>query len=85
VPLSWLYLVLICIPCTERVQGVNSNKYCEGVGFGHFYVQPPCNLLKTDYTEIFFMTDKGDIPSIECKISLKGPKSMRKVDGLNLH
>jgi hypothetical protein len=30
------------------------------------------------------MTDKGDIPSIQCKMSLKGPKSMRKVDGLSL-
>jgi hypothetical protein len=27
------------------------------------------------------MIDKGDIPSIHCKMSLKGLKSMRKVDG----
>jgi hypothetical protein len=27
------------------------------------------------------MIDKGDIPSIQCKMSLGGPKSMRKVDG----
>jgi hypothetical protein len=30
------------------------------------------------------MIDEGDIPSIQCKMSLKGPKSMRKVDGLGL-
>jgi hypothetical protein len=30
------------------------------------------------------MIDKGDIPSIQCKMSLGGPKSMRKVDGLSL-
>jgi hypothetical protein len=30
------------------------------------------------------MTDKGEIPSIHCKMSLGGPKSMRKVDGLSL-
>jgi hypothetical protein len=30
------------------------------------------------------MIDKGDIPSIQRKMSLGGPKSMRKVDGLNL-
>jgi hypothetical protein len=30
------------------------------------------------------MIDKGDIPSIQCKMSLRGLKSMRKVDGLSL-
>jgi hypothetical protein len=30
------------------------------------------------------MIDEGDIPSILCKISLSGPKSVRKVDGLRL-
>jgi hypothetical protein len=30
------------------------------------------------------MIDKGDIPSIQCKMSLGGPTSMRKVDGLSL-
>jgi hypothetical protein len=27
---------------------------------------------------------KGDIPSIQCKMSLRRPESMRKVDGLSL-
>jgi hypothetical protein len=56
----------------------------EGLGFNYFYVQSPCNPLIEDYTEIFYMTDAGDIPSIQCKMSLTGPKSTRKVDGLNL-
>jgi hypothetical protein len=30
------------------------------------------------------MIDKGDIPSTQCKMSLMGPKSMRKVDDLCL-
>jgi hypothetical protein len=30
------------------------------------------------------MIDKGDIPSIQCKMSLGGPKSMRKVDGMSI-
>jgi hypothetical protein len=30
------------------------------------------------------MIDEGDIPSILCKMSLGGPKSMRKVNGLAL-
>jgi hypothetical protein len=30
------------------------------------------------------MTDEGDISSIQCKMSLGGPKLMRKVDGLSL-
>jgi hypothetical protein len=28
------------------------------------------------------MIDEGDIPFIQCKMSLKGPKPMRKVDDL---
>jgi hypothetical protein len=28
--------------------------------------------------------DKGDIPSSQRKMSLRGPKSMRKVDGMSL-
>jgi hypothetical protein len=34
-----------------------------------------------DYTEIFYISDKGDIPPIQCKLSLTGPKSMRIVNG----
>jgi hypothetical protein len=30
------------------------------------------------------MIDEGDILSIQCKMSLRGPKSVRKVDGLSL-
>jgi hypothetical protein len=47
-------------------------------------MQFPCNPLIEDYAEIFYMTDKGDIPYIQCKMSLKGPKSMRKIDGPSL-
>lgn len=36
------------------------------------------------YTEIFYMIDKVDIPSIQCNISLRGSKSMRKEDRLSL-
>jgi hypothetical protein len=40
--------------------------------------------LIEDHTETFYVIDKGDIPSIRCKMSLRGPKSMRKVDGPSL-
>jgi hypothetical protein len=30
------------------------------------------------------MIDKGDPPPIQCKVSLRAPKSIRKVDGLSL-
>jgi hypothetical protein len=30
------------------------------------------------------MIHEGDIPSIQCKMSIRGPKSMRKQDGLSL-
>jgi hypothetical protein len=46
-------------------------------------VQSPYNPLIEDYTEIFCMIDEGDIPSIQCTTSLRGPKSRRKVDGLS--
>jgi hypothetical protein len=47
-------------------------------------VQPPFNPVVEDYTDIFYMIGEGDIPSVQCKISLWGPKSMRKVDGVIL-
>jgi hypothetical protein len=28
--------------------------------------------------------DEGDVPSIQCKMSLRWPKSMRNIDGLSL-
>jgi hypothetical protein len=46
-------------------------------------VQPLCIPLIEDYTEIFYVIDKGDNPSIQFKMSIRGPKSMRKVDGLS--
>jgi hypothetical protein len=55
---------------------VDSNKYSEGLDYSHFSVQFP---LIEDYTQIFYMFDKGDIPSIQCKMSLRGPRSVRKV------
>jgi hypothetical protein len=30
------------------------------------------------------MIDKGDVSAIQCKMSLRGPKSMTKLDGLSL-
>jgi hypothetical protein len=47
-------------------------------------VQSPCNALIEYYTQIFYMIDEGDIPSIQYKMRLRGPESMRKVDGLRL-
>jgi hypothetical protein len=40
--------------------------------------------LIEDYTEIFYVTDKGDIRFFQYKMSLRGPKSVRKVDGPSL-
>jgi hypothetical protein len=30
------------------------------------------------------MIDEGDIPSIQCKVSFREPKSVRKLDGLSI-
>jgi hypothetical protein len=57
-------------------------KCSEGLGFDHFYVQSPCNYFIEDYAQIFYMIDEGDIPAIQCKMSLRG--SVRKGDGLSL-
>jgi hypothetical protein len=46
-------------------------------------VQSSCSPLIEDYTEIFHMIMEGDIPSIQCKMSFRGPKCVRKVDGLS--
>jgi hypothetical protein len=46
-------------------------------------VQSPHNPPNEDYSQIFYMIDKGDIPSIQCMMILRGPKSMREVDGLS--
>jgi hypothetical protein len=47
-------------------------------------VQSPCDPLIEDYTEIFHIIDGKDILAIQYKMSLRGPKSVRKVDSLNL-
>jgi hypothetical protein len=46
-------------------------------------VQCPCNSLIEDCTKIFYMTDKRDSPSIQRTRSVRGSRSMRKVDGLS--
>jgi hypothetical protein len=47
-------------------------------------VQSPCDPLIGDYTEMFYIIDEEDIPSIQWKMSLSGSKPMRKVEGLGL-
>jgi hypothetical protein len=37
-----------------------------------------------NYAELFYMTGNEDAPPIQCKLSLRGPKCIRKVDGVNL-
>jgi hypothetical protein len=39
--------------------------------------------LIEDYNEIFYTIDAEDIPFIQCKMSLSGPKSTIRVDGLS--
>jgi hypothetical protein len=63
---------------------MDPNKCSDGLGFNHFYVYSPCDPLIEDYTEIFYMIDEGDIPSIQGKMRLGGPKSMKKVNDLSL-
>jgi hypothetical protein len=46
-------------------------------------VQSQCNLLIEDYTDLFYIIDKGDNPSIQCKVKLRQLKSVIK-QGLSL-
>jgi hypothetical protein len=41
-----------------------SSKCYESLGFSHFYLQSPCNPLIEDYTQIFHMLAKWDIPPL---------------------
>jgi hypothetical protein len=47
-------------------------------------VQSTCNHLIEDYSKIIYMNDEGDVPSIQCKMSFRGHKYMRKGDDLSL-
>jgi hypothetical protein len=62
---------------------VDSKKCSIGLGFNHFCLKSPCNPLIADYAKIFYIIDEGDIPPIQCKMCLRGPNSMSKIDGLN--
>jgi hypothetical protein len=59
------HLILVCnwTPLT---------RYCR---LNHFYVHLSCNHLIEDYTEIIYMVEEGDIPSIN--MSLRVLKSKR--------
>jgi hypothetical protein len=47
-------------------------------------VQSAFNPFIKDYTEIFYMIEEGGVLSIQCKMGLRGPKSMGKLDVLNI-
>jgi hypothetical protein len=38
-------------------------------------------ILVEDYTEVFYMTHKGDVPSDECEMNHRWSKSIREGDG----
>jgi hypothetical protein len=40
-----------------------------------------CNPLIEDHAEAFYIIYKGDVPSIQCEMSLRWSRSMREVDG----
>jgi hypothetical protein len=54
--------------------GLDSNTCSEGLGFNHFCLWSPCNPFIEDYTQVLYMNDKGDILSIQYKVSLRGPR-----------
>jgi hypothetical protein len=44
-------------------------------------MQSPCILLVEDYTAVFYMIHKGDVPSDQCEINFSWSNSMREVEG----
>jgi hypothetical protein len=53
-------------------QEVYSNKCSEDLVFNYLYMQSPCNSPIEDYTDTIYMIDRGDIPSVEYKMILRG-------------
>jgi hypothetical protein len=47
-------------------------------------MQSPYNTLIEDYTKVFFMTHEGDVPSVQCEVSLRWSKSVKEVDDPSL-
>jgi hypothetical protein len=39
-------------------------------------------LLSENYTEMLYMIDEGDVPSVQCNMNLNG--SVREIDGFSL-
>jgi hypothetical protein len=65
----------------NRSQGIVCNKCSESLGFDYFYMQSPYNPLIEDYTEIFYMINEGDVPSVQCDMSLRCSKAMKNIYG----
>ena len=62
---------------------MDCNKCFEGLGFNHFCVKSPRNPLIEDYTKIFYMAHENYTSSVQCKMCLREPECMRKVDELS--
>jgi hypothetical protein len=47
-------------------------------------VLSPCDSTIKNYTDIFHLSYKGNVPSFQCKMNPDWYTSVREVDGLNL-
>jgi len=60
------------------------NKCSESLGSDHFSVHSPCNSFIKNYTKVFYIINKRDVPSFQCKMSFDQSMSMREVHGLSV-
>jgi hypothetical protein len=68
--ISALWRVSFMLALKPSLLNRDSNICPEGLGFYHFYMQSPGNPLIEDYTDIFYMTDEGNILSTQRNVSL---------------
>jgi hypothetical protein len=55
----------------------------EDLGFHHFQIKSPCNLLVEDYIEVFYMIHNVVVPFVQCEMNIRLSKSVTEVDGPN--
>jgi hypothetical protein len=65
-------------------KGADMKKRSEGLYDDRFYVHFPCKFFMENYTEVFYMIYKRDVPPFICKMSLDWSTAIGETDGMSL-
>jgi len=63
---------------------VDSDEYPKCPSGDRIYMRSPCNFPIENYTEIFYICNKGNVPAFQCKMSLERSMSAGEVHGLSV-